>query len=103
MVDKFTRPSFAITGLLGTIICLAVEAAMVAISQHSANKAVLQAGVAMIFLFGVAYGCFLDGMLLLWVGEIYPTPYRAKGFNIGMGTQALCQIAWTGAAPTAFA
>ncbi|EXJ74653.1 uncharacterized protein A1O5_01346 [Cladophialophora psammophila CBS 110553] len=102
-VDLFQRPTYAAIGLFGCMACLCVEAAMVATSQTSPTQAILECGVAMIFLYGVAYGAFLDGLLFVYVGEIFPTPYRAKGYNIALATQALSNIAWTGAAPTAFA
>ena len=102
-IDRFNRPGFAVTGFIGCMCCLIVEATIVATSLDQGRESILQLGVAAIFLFGFFYGCFIDGLLFVWVGEVFSTPYRAKGYNIALATQALFNLAWTGAAPTAFA
>ncbi|KAK7885435.1 hypothetical protein LTR67_010228 [Exophiala xenobiotica] len=101
-IDRFNRPGFAVTGFIGATCCLLVEAVIVATSLDKGNTSVLQLGVAAIFLFGFFYGCFIDGLLFIWVGEVFPTPFRARGYTIALATQALFNLVWTSAAPTAF-
>ncbi|OAG36795.1 hypothetical protein AYO21_08968 [Fonsecaea monophora] len=103
IIDRFNRPGYSITGFVGVTCCLLVEAIIVATSLDNGTDSVLRLGVASIFLFGAFFGCFIDGLLFTWVGEVFPTPYRAKGYTIALATQALFNIIWTEAAPTAFA
>ncbi|KIW87600.1 uncharacterized protein Z519_11925 [Cladophialophora bantiana CBS 173.52] len=49
-VDLFKRPTYAAIGLFGCMACLSVEAAMVATSETSPTQAILECGVAVIFL-----------------------------------------------------
>ncbi|OQV07616.1 hypothetical protein CLAIMM_12021 [Cladophialophora immunda] len=103
VVDRFNRPGYSVTGFIGASSCLLVEAIIVATSLDNGSDSILRLGVAAIFLFGFFYGCFIDGLLFTWVGEVFPTPYRAKGYTLALATQALFNIIWTEAAPTAFA
>jgi hypothetical protein len=60
-VDRFPRQKYMAFGMAGCMICLACEAAIVAVYVPSANTAALKAGVAMLFVFQVFFSFFLDG------------------------------------------
>ena len=66
------------------------------------NAAALQAATFAIFLFAVVYGTFMEGVLFVFIGEIYPTHLRSKGVNLSLGFHALTNIIWTTPAATGF-
>ncbi|KIW25612.1 uncharacterized protein PV07_08778 [Cladophialophora immunda] len=105
LIDRFPRPGYAATGLAGCFATLVAEAAIIKniAATGSDNRAGLEAGVAMFFIYAWFYGSCLDGMLFVWIGEAFPTPLRSNGYLIAMVTHALANTAWLGAAPTAFA
>lgn len=57
----------------------------------------------MLFLYAFFYGVFLDGTLFIWIAEVFPTPLRARGFQIGLTVHSCSNIMWIAVAPTAFA
>lgn len=61
LVDKFPRNKYIATGILGCMVTLIIEAALVANFVPSNNGAALQAAVAMFFIFQIPYGLMLDG------------------------------------------
>jgi hypothetical protein len=64
-VDRFPRQKYMAFGMAGCMICLACEAAIVAVYVPSANTAALKAGVAMLFVFQTFFCLFLDGEISL--------------------------------------
>ena len=61
MVDHFSRNKFLAIGVIGCMITLIIEAALVANFAESDNSAALQAAVAMLFIFEIPYDWCLDG------------------------------------------
>ncbi|KAF2013703.1 MFS transporter [Aaosphaeria arxii CBS 175.79] len=102
LVDKFPRNKWLAIGILGCMVCLIVEAALVAEFVPSNNTAALQAAVAMFFLFQLPYGVCLDGPQFAYLGELFPTHLRAKGVSLGVAMISFTNIIWLQAAPTAF-
>ncbi|KAJ5802096.1 uncharacterized protein N7503_004546 [Penicillium pulvis] len=101
-VDRFPRQKYMAFGMAGCMICLAAEAAIVAVYVPSTNTAALKAGVAMLFVFQVFFSFFLDGTQFSYLGELFPTHLRAKGICLGCATNALMNIILLQSAPVAF-
>jgi len=78
-VDRLPRPKLIALGLAGCIVCLIVEAALVAQFVPSDNTPALQAAVAMFFVYVIVYESCLDGTQFVYCGELFPTHLRAKG------------------------
>lgn len=102
LVDRFPRNKYMAFGVLGCMLSLIVEAALVANFVPSDNHAALQAAVAMFFIFQVFYGLCLDGTQFSYLGEIFPTHLRAKGVCLGVAMISFMNIIWLQSAPTAF-
>lgn len=102
IVDRFPRNKYIATGILGCMVTLIIEAALVANFGTSNNKAALQAAVAMFYIFQIPYGFCLDGTQFSYLGELFPTHLRAKGLSLGVAMISLTNIIWLQAAPTAF-
>lgn len=66
-------------GIMGCMVCLIVEAALVATYVGGTNKAALSAAVAMFFVYVIFYEICLDGLQFAYIGELFPTHLRAKG------------------------
>lgn len=105
IIDRFPRPGYVAVGLFGCFITLVGEAVVIKdyAEPGTGNTAALKAGVAMLFLYAFFYGVVVDGMLFIWLAEVFPTPLRAIGFQIGLTGHALFNIIWLSVAPTAFA
>jgi len=102
-VDLFPRPKFIGIGLLGCMLCLILEAALVANYAGSNNETALKAAVAMFFLYVPFYEICLDGCQFIYVGELFPTHIRAKGMTLGCSAIALMNVMWLQVTPIAFA
>lgn len=102
LVDRFNRPKYMAAGVMGCMVTLIVEAALVANFVPSENEAALQAAVAMFFIYQIFYGACLDGTQFSYLGEMFPTHLRAKGVCLGVSVISLMNIIWLQAAPTAF-
>lgn len=102
VVDRLPRPKLIAGGIAGCMVCLIIEAALVANFAGSTNSAALQAAVAMFFIYVVSYEGCLDGTQFVYCGELFPTHLRAKGMNLGVAGICLMNIIWLQAAPTAF-
>jgi hypothetical protein len=62
IVDYFPRNKYIAFGILGCMMTLIIEAALIANFGSSNNQPALLAAVAMFFIFQVFYGFCLDGM-----------------------------------------
>jgi len=103
VVDLLPRNKFIAGGVLGCMVTLIIEAALVANFVPSTNEPALKAAVAMFFVFQIFYGISCDGLQFAFLGEIFPTHLRAKGVCLGVSMISLMNIVWLQAAPTAFA
>ncbi|KIW14757.1 hypothetical protein PV08_07542 [Exophiala spinifera] len=101
-VDLFARNRYMAFGVLGCMVTLIIEAALVAEFVPSNNHAALQAAVAMFFIFQIFYGFCLDGTQFSYLNELFPSHIRAKGVCLGVSMISLMNIIWLQAAPTAF-
>jgi hypothetical protein len=61
VVDIFPRNKYIASGILGCMVTLIIECALVATYVPSNNQAALQAAVAMLYIFQIPYGFCLDG------------------------------------------
>jgi hypothetical protein len=119
VVDYFPRQKYMGFGVLGCMLTLIIEAALVANYGSSQNEAALQAAVAMFYIFQIFYGFCLDGTMtscnssfsnanrwtgtqFSYLGELFPTHLRAKGVCLGVAMISLMNIIWLQSAPTAF-
>jgi hypothetical protein len=102
LVDLFPRNKYMACGVLGCMLTLIIEAALVANFVPSNNNAALSAAVAMFFIFQIPYGFCLDGTQFSYLSELFPSHLRAKGVCLGVAMISLMNIIWLQAAPTAF-
>nr|OQO28618.1 hypothetical protein B0A51_03335 [Rachicladosporium sp. CCFEE 5018] len=102
VVDRLPRPKLIGAGLMGCMVCLIVECALVATYVGGTNKAALSAAVAMFYVYVIFYEIALDGLQFAYIGELFPTHIRAKGMNIGVAGICLMNIIWLQSAPIAF-
>ncbi|KAK5019479.1 MFS transporter [Cryomyces antarcticus] len=103
LIDRVPRNKMVAIGLWGCMSTLIVEAALVANFVPSDNENALRAAVAMLFVFQVFDTAFLNGPEWAYLGEMFPTHIRAKGYCLAMSMLALVNIVYTQAAPVAFA
>jgi len=89
-------------GLWGCMSTLIVEAALVANFVPSDNENALRAAVAMFFVFQIFDTGMLNAPEWAYLGELFPTHIRSKGYCLAISMLALCNIVFTQAAPTAF-
>ncbi|EXJ77502.1 hypothetical protein A1O3_09728 [Capronia epimyces CBS 606.96] len=102
MVDRLPRNVMLAIGLWGCMSCLVVEAALLAEFVPSDNQNALRAAVAMFFVFQVFDTAMLNAPEWAYLGEIFPTHIRSKGYCLAISTLALSNVCFTQAAPTAF-
>ncbi|OAP58544.1 hypothetical protein AYL99_07634 [Fonsecaea erecta] len=102
LVDRFSRNRYMAFGVLGCMVTLIIEAALVAQFVPSNNQSALLAAVAMFYIFQIFYGFCLDGTQFSYLNELFPSHIRAKGVCLGVSMISLMNIIWLQAAPTAF-
>lgn len=101
-VDKVSRTYLLAAGFFLCMLTLIVLAAVQKTYLGSNNDSALAACVAMTYLYVLFYVVFLDGPLFFYVGEIWPSHVRVRGFTICTVANCLSNIVWTSAAPSAF-
>ncbi|OQV08484.1 hypothetical protein CLAIMM_12748 [Cladophialophora immunda] len=108
VVDTMPRPVLFAGGITGSLVCLSVEAALVATYATSPeslahpNKSALRAAVAMFYVYIIIFESTLDSGQFVYLGELFPTHLRAKGISFGIAGVNLINIVWLQVAPTAF-
>jgi MFS family permease len=102
-MDRVGRRLMLLIGVAGCVVCVAINAAMVALYTGTDNHAGLGVGVAALFVFLVFYAGFVDAPFLVFLGEIYPNNIRARGISIAIATTALTDILYLQITPFAFA
>ncbi|KIW88085.1 uncharacterized protein Z519_11195 [Cladophialophora bantiana CBS 173.52] len=108
VVDTMSRPVLLAGGITGPLLCLSIEAALVATYATSPeslahpNDAALQAAVAMFYIYIVIFESSLDSGQFVYLGELFPTHLRAKGISFGVAGVNLINIVWLQVGPTAF-
>ena len=70
LVDRFPRNKYIAFGVLGCMVTLIIEAALVANFGTSTNQSALSAAVAMFFIFQVFYSLCLDGTQFSYLGKL---------------------------------
>lgn len=101
MNDQFPRNKVMSIGVLGCMIVLSIEAAIVANFLGTTNYAALRAGVAFLFMIELPYDFGLNGMQFIYLSEVWPMHLRAKGVSLGVAMISLMNIVWLQSAPTA--
>jgi hypothetical protein len=101
-VDRISRTYLFASGFFLCMCTLIVEAALQKNFLGTNNKSALAAAVAMTYLYVFFYVLCLDGPMFFYIGEIWPSPVRAKGFALGIAAMCLSNLVWTAAAPAAF-
>ncbi|KAK4948022.1 hypothetical protein LTR10_013076 [Elasticomyces elasticus] len=102
-LDKLGRIRSLMIGITGCIVCVIIEAAIVANYGGTDNKSALSAGVAMLFLFICFYAGFVDTTVYVYCSEIFPTHIRAKGMGWSIAIFFLSTLPFLESSATGFA
>lgn len=102
VVDRMARNVLMGIGLTGCLVSLSIFTALLATYNGTDHRSGLATAVAMIYVYPLSYGGFLDGVTWWYAAEIFPTHLRAQGMTIAMATYCVSNIIWLQAAPTAF-
>jgi len=103
-MDRFGRRPLMIGGIIGCMLCLCVEAAMVALyAGAGTNKAGLGVAVAAFYVFLIIYSFGIDVCGVVFYSELFPNHIRAKGVAMAIMSLALTDLIYLQATATAFA
>lgn len=94
IVDKVGRVKLMVFASIGQIICLIIEAAIVANNPLGDNRSMNIAGVFIFYLYTAIYGVGWDCAQFTYIAELMPTPLRAKGVTLGIASLYLCNVAY---------
>ncbi|KAI9752419.1 MAG: hypothetical protein M4579_005643 [Chaenotheca gracillima] len=104
IIDRFGRRILMLIGLAGCIVCISIEAAMVAqFSEAATNKVGLGWGVAALYVFLVFFAMGMDAPGWVMLSEIFPNFLRAKGMALAVAAMSISDIVYLQVTPTAFA
>lgn len=103
IIDRIPRPLILQLGIGWCMVCLILEAALVAEYADTTNGPALKAAVAMIFLYNFGFQGLLNGTQWAYVSELWPSHMRPKGLAMALVAILALNIAFVQAAPTAFA
>ncbi|KAH0847249.1 MFS transporter, SP family, sugar:H+ symporter [Fonsecaea pedrosoi] len=102
-LDYFGRKSLMLWAFIGCLVCLVIEAAMVALyADTGENKAGLGVAVAATYMFAVFYDPGIDANSAVFFSEIFPNHIRPKGATICYVVFALTDLVYLQVGPTAF-
>ncbi|KAH8702278.1 general substrate transporter [Talaromyces proteolyticus] len=103
IMDRFGRRKLLLTGLAGCIVCLCIEAAMVAeYAEAGTNKAGLGVGVAALFAFLLFFSMGMDAATWVIISEIFPNFIRAKGIALAVASKSAINILYLQFTPQGF-
>jgi MFS family permease len=104
IMDRFGRRPLMIGGIFGCMVCLCIEAAMVALyAPAGTNKAGLGVGVAAFYVFLIVYSLGIDVCGVVFYSELFPNHIRAKGVAMAVMSIALTDLIYLQATAEAFA
>ncbi|KAF2268929.1 MFS sugar transporter [Lojkania enalia] len=104
-VDKTGRRPALLTGFIGVLICVIIEAAMVGAFVEGPNLSIAGQKVAIvaIMFFVFFYGLFIDAASFIYSSEIYPTNIRSPGVAMATFTYFVACITFVTPGATAIA
>ncbi|OAL34542.1 hypothetical protein AYO20_06172 [Fonsecaea nubica] len=107
IIDRVGRRLLMLGGIFGCCLCLIIEAAIVAKFASpvpaTPNLPALRAGVAMLYLFLLCYGCGVDVGGVVFYSEVFPNHIRARGVAMAICVTSLADLIYLQVAATAFA
>lgn len=86
LLDRVGRKPIIIYGLIGCIVMMCIETAMVAEYAGTDNRAGNAMGVLFLFLFVTFYGGSQDASSYVYCSEIFPNSVRAQGLSTAIAT-----------------
>lgn len=95
IIDRLGRVRMIVTGTIIQVALLCIETALTAKYAGTKNRAGNSAAVAIIFLFFLTYGSFVEGSVFTYVSELFPNHLRARGVTWGISNLYLVNIAFT--------
>lgn len=84
-IDKLGRVHILAGGIVGQVIILCIETAIVAVYSGTDNRAANIAGIWAFFMYCAVYGITWDCTPFVYVAEIMPSHLRAKGVTLAIG------------------
>ncbi|EPE08408.1 general substrate transporter [Ophiostoma piceae UAMH 11346] len=102
VVDRFGRVRMLTIGIIGCVLMVSCEAAMVATYGGTSNKIGNGFGVFFLFAFVTFYGSCVDAVSYIYCAELFPTSLRAQGVGFSILGQVIASLIYTLIAPTAF-
>ncbi|KAJ3541040.1 hypothetical protein NM208_g4787 [Fusarium decemcellulare] len=78
-LDRLGRVRSMVIGYVGGGVCIAIEAAIIAVYGGTTNRAALSGGVFILFCYITTFAGFCDTTLYVYCSEIFPTHIRSKG------------------------
>ncbi len=103
IMDRFGRRPLMLFGVFGCMICIIIEAAMVALyADTGTNKAGLGVGVAAFYIFVWVYSFGIDVAGVVFYSELFPNHIRGKGVALCVTSIALTDLVYLQATAKAF-
>ena len=84
-VDKLGRVHILAGGIMGQVVVLCIETAIVATYAGTENKSANIAGVWAFFMYCFVYGITWDCTPFVYVAELLPSHIRSKGVSLAIG------------------
>ncbi|ETI26159.1 hypothetical protein G647_02936 [Cladophialophora carrionii CBS 160.54] len=103
LLDRVGRKPLLLAGLIGCMLSVCLETAMIAQYAGTTNHAGLSMGVFFSFCFITFYGGGIDVVGYVYCSEIFPTTIRSQGVAWSLAGTFLSTLVYVEAAPTALA
>ncbi|KAK6604249.1 hypothetical protein H4I95_06152 [Botrytis cinerea] len=103
LLDRFGRVKVMTFGMLGAVVAISCETAMVARFAGTNNVVGNGFGVLFLFLFITFFAGGMDAACYVYASEIFPTWMRAQGIAFSVCGLFCGTLVYTGSAPDAFA
>ncbi|KAL0929487.1 uncharacterized protein CTRU02_215653 [Colletotrichum truncatum] len=102
-IDRLGRRPSLIIGFAGCLIAISIETAMIAEFIEGPIKSATGQRIALVAIFVLFYGAFIDAASFVYSAEIYPTNIRSRGVALATCTYFIACIIFVTPGATAIA